>query len=292
MKRFSSFDLRVLLAMALGSAIAACADGTLGSPLAPINPGTTSTAEPTGTAPASPASPAANPTDLPAMRARILTVRTSLQVDDVSDAVASLRDLVQTYEGYLEEGVSESESLEGKAQFHIRVPATELDAFRGAVAELGSVAMERESVTDVTSQQADLLARMRNAHAEEERFLVLLADRTGGLEDVLAVERELSRVREQIERMTAQERVLSRNVAHAHMHLDITPHPVGETVPPEPTVAGAATRGLETAQTVLMGITIGAVTATPTILVLLVLMLALRTLWRLAQPFLRRAFHV
>jgi hypothetical protein len=47
----------------------------------------------------------------------------------------------------------------------------------------------------------------------EERFLALLATRAGKLDEVLAVERELARVREEIERHTGRLRYLQSRVA-------------------------------------------------------------------------------
>ena len=47
----------------------------------------------------------------------------------------------------------------------------------------------------------DLAARAANGRRLEERLVELLRTRTGKLQDVLSVERELARVREEIERM-------------------------------------------------------------------------------------------
>jgi hypothetical protein len=51
-------------------------------------------------------------------------------------------------------------------------------------------------------------ARIRNKQQEEERLLKLLAEATGKLEEVLAVERELSRVRGEIEQAQGRMRML------------------------------------------------------------------------------------
>jgi hypothetical protein len=54
----------------------------------------------------------------------------------------------------------------------------------------------------------DLTARAANAHRLEDRLVELLRTRTGKLQDVLSVERELARVREEIERMEGRLRFL------------------------------------------------------------------------------------
>jgi hypothetical protein len=54
----------------------------------------------------------------------------------------------------------------------------------------------------------DLTARVANGHRLEDRLVELLRTRTGKLQDVLSVERELARVREEIERMEGRLRFL------------------------------------------------------------------------------------
>jgi hypothetical protein len=65
----------------------------------------------------------------------------------------------------------------------------------------------------VGEEFVDVTARMENARRLERRLVELLATRTGKLDDVLAVERELARVREEIERYEGRIRYLSAHVA-------------------------------------------------------------------------------
>jgi hypothetical protein len=60
----------------------------------------------------------------------------------------------------------------------------------------------------VSEEFVDLTARVANAHRLEDRLVELLRTRTGKLQDVLTVERELARVREEIERMEGRLRFL------------------------------------------------------------------------------------
>ena len=69
------------------------------------------------------------------------------------------------------------------------------------------------------AQWVDLDARLRNAHRTEERLTELLAQKSDSLEDVLAVERELARVREEIETQEAQRRGLDAQVAMSTLTL-------------------------------------------------------------------------
>jgi hypothetical protein len=65
----------------------------------------------------------------------------------------------------------------------------------------------------VGEEFVDVTARVANARRLEERLLTLLATRTGKLDDVLAVERELARVREEIDGNTGRLRFLRSKIA-------------------------------------------------------------------------------
>jgi hypothetical protein len=64
---------------------------------------------------------------------------------------------------------------------------------------LGDVESVNIGSEDVGEAYADMEVRLANGRRLEQRLLELLATRTGSLEDVLAVERELARVRQEIE---------------------------------------------------------------------------------------------
>jgi len=65
----------------------------------------------------------------------------------------------------------------------------------------------------VGEEFTDVTARMGNARRLEARLIELLATRTGKLKDVLDVEQELARVREQIERYEGRLRYLRAHAA-------------------------------------------------------------------------------
>jgi chromosome segregation ATPase len=77
-----------------------------------------------------------------------------------------------------------------------------------AVEGLGEIRSISSDLEDVSEEFYDLQARIRNKQEEEERLRRHLADSTAKLEDILAVEREIARVREEIERMEGRIRVL------------------------------------------------------------------------------------
>jgi len=78
---------------------------------------------------------------------------------------------------------------------------------------LGKVEAVNVSVQDVGEEYVDVSARKANAQRLETRLLDLLATRAGRLEDVLNVERELARVREEVERYQGRLQFLRQHAA-------------------------------------------------------------------------------
>jgi uncharacterized small protein (DUF1192 family) len=68
----------------------------------------------------------------------------------------------------------------------------------------------------------DIDARLTNSRNTEKRLTEVLRTRTGDVSDVLEVEREIARVREEIERMDAERTHLARRVAYATISLHVS----------------------------------------------------------------------
>jgi hypothetical protein len=103
----------------------------------------------------------------------------------------------------------------------LRVPANRLTEALARLRQLGQVTEDTQGAEDVTDQIVDLDARLANARATEQRLNDILKNRTGKLSDVLDVERELARVRLEIERMDAERVNIGRRVSYATITLEI-----------------------------------------------------------------------
>ncbi len=89
------------------------------------------------------------------------------------------------------------------------MPVDRFDSFVSAVSQIGEVRTNHVGSQDVTEEYYDIEARIRNKQEEEKRLLKHLADSTGKLEDILSVERELTRVRGEVEQMQGRLRFLA-----------------------------------------------------------------------------------
>jgi len=86
----------------------------------------------------------------------------------------------------------------------VKIPVNNFEAVFAEIKKVVSLVV-RESIsgTDVTAQYVDLQSRLKNKQAEEEAFAKIL-ERSGQIDDVLKVTKELSRVRGEIEVLQGQ----------------------------------------------------------------------------------------
>ena len=144
----------------------------------------------------------------------IRTGSANIEVDSLEPAIEKVRLLAQRVGGYVANtSIQSGREQMRAATLEIKLPANRWgDAITG-LRPIGKVEAVNESAEDVGEEFVDLTARVTNARRLEERLVVILGTRTGRLADVLAVERELARVREEIERYEGRLRYLRTRVA-------------------------------------------------------------------------------
>src|SRR5207249_4389407 len=91
----------------------------------------------------------------------------------------------------------------------------------GGLSALGKLESVNVNAEDVGEEFTDVTARMTNARRLERRLIDLLGTRTGKLKDVLAVETELARVREEIERYEGRLRYLRAHTATSTLSITV-----------------------------------------------------------------------
>jgi hypothetical protein len=175
------------------------------------------------------AAPTAPPAPLPAqdeVRPGQMLIRNgfaSVRVDSLEQAMAAVRQLAASLGGSVGNvSMSSGEFEVRSATLELRVPSERFDEAMGGLAPLGRVEHSSTSVQDVGEEFVDLNARMATSRRLEQRLVELLANRTGRLEDVLAVERELARVRQEIERTEGRLRYLGARVAMSTINVTVS----------------------------------------------------------------------
>ena len=151
------------------------------------------------------------------------TASLTILATNYDEASAAIEKLAAAHGGYVEK-------LDAKAQTGnareisaaLRIPTKQLDGFLADVRKLGHVEEETRSNEEVSDQYVDLQARLKSARATEQRLIELLGTRTGKLEDVLEAERELARIRGEIEGMQGQSAILVHRVNYATVQVELS----------------------------------------------------------------------
>ena len=161
------------------------------------------------------------PSDFPPIRPADVTPamiiragQANIEVDSLEPAVTLVRKLAHQLGGY----VANTAMQTGRGQLRsatleVKIPAARFDEALGGLAPIGKLESVNVSAEDVGEEFTDATARMANARRLENRLIELIATRTGKLKDVLDVEQELARVREEIERYEGRLRYLRAHAA-------------------------------------------------------------------------------
>ncbi|MGH9805185.1 MAG: DUF4349 domain-containing protein [Candidatus Acidiferrales bacterium] len=167
-------------------------------------------------------------------------VTMSIEVKEFAAAKAKLEEIVAQAGGYIAQARSaETPNQPQRADLTLRVPAEGLSAVLEELRGLGRVVNEQITSEEVTEQVVDLDARLRNARATEQRLIRVLNERTGKVADVLEVEREIARTRQEIERMDARRQNLLQRAQLATVQVTLLEEFQAQLQPAPP---GALTR--------------------------------------------------
>jgi hypothetical protein len=216
--------------------------------------------------------------------ARTATVH--LLVADVDQARAAVERQVASHQGYVSRMEVTGERPAARTLVTtVKVPTDQIDATLAVVRSLGRVQDESRGSEDVTAQSVDLDARLANARRTEQRLVAVLQQRTGKVSDVLEVEREIARVRGEIEQMEGARKRLTTRIDFATIDLRFEEERhAGLTVSP-PSVPGelrnAAVDGIRSAVEFTIGLMLLVLRVAPTVaLGTAALAWPLRALWR------------
>ena len=159
----------------------------------------------------------------PVETVRMIIYRSSydIQTKDYPASVAALKALCSKYEAYFESSNTYgNESTQRSSSYVIRVPVQNYSAFTGETGDIGVIVSSSEYNEDITDRYFDTEARLESARIREERVLKIL-ENADKLDDVLALERELSDIRYEIENLTGSLRKYDSLVSYSTVNLSI-----------------------------------------------------------------------
>lgn len=153
----------------------------------------------------------------------IRTAKLTIVAKDFSAVKPAVDRILRDVSGFVGQvNSSETAGASRLLRATLRVPADRLDEALRSLRALGQVIDEAQGGEDVSGQSRDLEARLANARNTEKRLNDVLKNRTGGVSDVLAVEREMARVRQEIEQLDAERAALDGRVSYATITLAVS----------------------------------------------------------------------
>ena len=228
-------------------------------------------------------------------RQTIANADVSLIVADAETALAGIEQIAADLGGYVADvDVSkgthdETEALRGSMT--LRVPSDSLDdavdRIQALAADVNYLKIKRQDVTD---QYSDLDARLRNLRATEAELLALLTEvrqkPNARVEDILAVHRSLTQIREEIETLQGRKNLLDNQIEFSTVKVELIPDSVFRPIVEEPWSASGPVRNalralVATLQDLLTALIWALLYLTPLLLVILIPLAVLIWLVRL-----------
>ena len=152
----------------------------------------------------------------------IRTGYVSMRVDDVAKSAFDVHALVKKRNGVVSNEDTQSTGDATYANITAQIPAADLDAFIADVSALGTVDSINVTAQDVTTQVVDLDARIKALTTSVDRMTQLLAQ-ASRIEDLLAIETQLSQRQAELDSLKAQRTWLGDQVAMSTITVTLSP---------------------------------------------------------------------
>lgn len=153
----------------------------------------------------------------------IKEVSMSVETKTFDDFINELTAQIGSFGGYVENldisgGSYEYENYRS-GYLVARIPAERLDGFVKIVKDRGNVIRANEQTTDVTLQYVDTESRLKALKIEQETLMTLLENATK-MEDIIAIQSQLTQVRYEIESKESQIRTYDNLVNYSTVRID------------------------------------------------------------------------
>lgn len=172
--------------------------------------------------------------DVGSDRMIVRTADLSIMVEDTEQALEEIEDLAAELEGYVSDLRTWRVNDQMAATVTLRVDAGSLGEARERIKALAAeVTSENVSGQDVTEEYVDLEARLHNLEVAETELLELLSsaqETRRDAESILAIYREVTNIRQQIEQIQGRMQYLENATSLATLSVSLTPEEEEEPV--------------------------------------------------------------
>ena len=159
-------------------------------------------------------------------RKLIRNVDMDVETENFDALLASAQSQAEELGGYIESSsisnssYASSTSAARSARLTARIPSEKLDGYLAGISKQSNVTRKSESTEDVTLQYVDLQSHKKALLAEQESLLSMM-EQAESIEDIIAINEQLTDVRYQIESMESQLRSYDNRVDYSTVYLYI-----------------------------------------------------------------------
>lgn len=160
-------------------------------------------------------------TTLPDDRMIVRTGNISMVVDDIGATLGDIAQMAQAYGGYVVSSNSWKDGEKTYGAISVRVPAESYDSAAKSVSDMAvEVTSQSTSSQDVTEEYVDLTAQLNNLQATEQQLLTIMA-KAEKIEDILAVQAQLTGIQSQIEQIKGRMQYLEKTSATSLLNVNL-----------------------------------------------------------------------
>jgi hypothetical protein len=202
----------------------------------------------------------------------------TLQVKDIAKAQDEVTAIASQMNGFVVSSNQRADDDEDpRGYISIRVPAERFNEALQKIRALSvKVVYENTNSQDVTEQYTDLKAQLKNYEATEAQYLELMK-KAENVKDILEVQRELSNVRGNIERVKGRIQYIDRTSDMSLIEVTLNKaKPIGESTWDVMGIVKAAVDGLIVFGKILIGIIVWLLVFSPVWIIVIVIIWLVR----------------
>ena len=154
-----------------------------------------------------------------------------IKVKSLDDSMNFITNKTNSYKGYIVSSSSYAPNTDYEtktANISLRVPSDSLDQFLKEIKTYAKETIHESIFTqDITEEYIDVKAKITSMESSEQRLTKLL-DKTGSVNEIVEVEKELSRLRGEIDSLKGRFKFIENSVVTSliHIYMEEIPNPV------------------------------------------------------------------
>lgn len=151
----------------------------------------------------------------------IINCDLTIQTKEFDKTNSKLSELVDNYEGYIQNSSIYNYENRNDAYYTIRIPASSFNDFVNGTKEIGYVKSVNTSIDDVTDSYFDIEARINSLKAQKEKLDQMYSQCTT-IDEIISVEQRLSEVQYEIDSYQATINNYDLLIKYSTINISIT----------------------------------------------------------------------